>query len=170
MTHDPTPEALAARASRGDEDAFTALCDALKTRLFRAARGILGDEDLALDAVSEAVYRAFKGIRKLREPKYAETWFIRIALNAAKDINRRRKHEVAVEEPPEGIHYDDHRRFEMEQLVANLPEELRETIAIHYYADYPILETAMILGIPEGTAKSRLNRALRLLRLEVLDG
>jgi len=57
----------------GDEKYFIALCDMLKTKLFRTAKGILGNESLALEAVSEAVFKAFKGIRRLRKPKYVET-------------------------------------------------------------------------------------------------
>jgi RNA polymerase sigma-70 factor (ECF subfamily) len=70
---DETPEFLASQASKGNEECFVALCNLLKAKLFRTAKGILGDESLALDAVSEAVFRAYKGIKQLREFKYAET-------------------------------------------------------------------------------------------------
>jgi len=103
-----TPKGLAGRASRGDEESFAALCDVLKTKLFRTAKGVLGNETLALDAVSEAVFRAFKGIRRLRE-----------------------------------------------------------IISLKYYSGYTLSDISAILNIPEGTVKSRLNRALNLLRLEV---
>jgi len=163
------PEYLAGRASQGDEESFAALCGLLKTKLFRTAKGVLGEEALALDAVSEAVFRAFKGIRQLREPKYAETWFIRIVLNAANDIKRRQKHELVMETVPEGAHYDNHSDLEFFGLIESLQPELREIISLKYYSDYTLTEIAAILRIPEGTVKSRLNRALNLLRLEVSD-
>ena len=166
---DETPEYLAELASRGDEACFAALCGALQQKLFRTAKGILCDEALALDAVSEAVFRAFKGIRRLRQPKYAETWFTRILLNAANDIRRRRKHEIVMETVPEGVYYDNHGELDFTQMIASLRPELREIISLKYYSGYTLNEISAILDIPEGTVKSRLNRALNLLRLEVSD-
>ena len=161
-------EHLAALASRGDEKSFVTLCDMFKTKLFRTAKGILGDESLALDAVSEAVFRAFKGIKHLKEPKYAETWFIRIVINAANDIYRRLKHEIVLETVPEGIHYDDHSELDFMQMIDSLQPELRQIVSLKYYSGYTLNEISEILNIPEGTVKSRLNRALNILRLEVL--
>jgi RNA polymerase sigma-70 factor (ECF subfamily) len=141
----------------------------LKTKLFRTAKGTLGNETLALDAVSEAVYRAFKGIKRLREPRYVETWFTRILLNVAKDMYRRQKYEIIVDEVPDGIHYDHHDEVEFAQLIEGLPQELREIISLKYYSDYTLAEISIILVIPEGTVKSRLHRALKLLRVELSD-
>ena len=164
-----TPEYLAEQAAGGDEACFTALCGILKQKLFRTAKGILWDENLALDAVSEAVFRAFKGIRRLRQPKYAETWFVRILINAANDLRRRQKHEIAMETMPEGEYYDNHGELEIAQMIGSLQPELREIISLKYYSGYTLNEISAILEIPEGTVKSRLNRALNQLRLEVSD-
>ena len=168
LTGDETPEFLAKKASIGNEECFVALCNQLKTKLFRTAKGILGNESLALDAVSEAIFRAFKGIKQLRESKYAETWFIRILINVANDFYRRQKHEIIMEKVPEGMYHDDHNELEFSQIIESLQPELREIISLKYYSNYTLLEISEILEIPEGTVKSRLNRALNILRLEVL--
>ena len=162
-----TVEYLAQQASKGDEDCFVKLCDLLKTKLFRTAKGVLGNESLALDAVSEAIFRAFKGIKRLREHRYAETWFIRIVINVANDFYRRQKQEIIMETVPEGAYYDNHSELEFNQLISSLQPELREIISLKYYSDYTLNEISKILNIPEGTVKSRLNRALNILRLEV---
>ena len=162
-------EYLAEQAISGDEASFTALCGSLKQKLFRTAKGILGDEALALDAVSEAVFRAFKGIKRLRQPQYAETWFIRILINAANDLRRKQKHEIVMETVPESAYYDNHSELEFTQMIGSLQPELREIISLKYYSGYTLNEISAILEIPEGTVKSRLNRALNLLRLEVSD-
>jgi len=166
---DETLEYLAEQASQGNEECFVMICRTLDKKLFRTAKGVLGNETLSLDAVSEAVFRAFKGIKRLREPKYVETWFIRILLNAANDIHRRQKHEIIMENVPEGIHYDHHSELEFTQMIESLQTELREIISLKYYSGYTLNEISTILNIPEGTVKSRLNRALNILRLEVLD-
>ena len=164
-----TIEFLARQAIGGNEECFVSLCDLLKTKLYRTAKGILGNESLALDAVSETVFRAFKNIKRLREPKFAETWFIRIIINAAKDIYRRQKHEVTMKEVPEGIYHENHNEMEFNQMIESLQPHLREIISLKYYSGYTLNEIAGILKIPEGTVKSRLNRALNLLRLEVMN-
>jgi len=162
-------EYLAKQASKGDEQSFTDLCDLIKTKLFRAAKGILGDDDLALDAVSEAVYRAFKSIKQLREPKYAQTWFVRILINAANDILREQKQEITMDTVPQGIYYDNHYELDFTQMIKSLQPPLRQIISLKYYSGFSLNEISEILNIPEGTVKSRLNRALNQLRLEVLN-
>ena len=160
-------EYLAKKAIKGDEASFVEICSLMKVKLFRAAKGILGNETLALDAVSEAVFRAFKGIKNLRQPKYAETWFVRILINVANDFHRRRKNEITMETVPEVTYHDNHGEFNFTQMIESLQPELREIISLKYYSDYTLNEISAILNLPEGTVKSRLNRALNLLRLEV---
>jgi RNA polymerase sigma-70 factor (ECF subfamily) len=167
LEENKTLEYLAKMASKGDEKCFVMLCDMLKTRLFRTAKGVLGNETLALDAVSEAVFRAYKGIKRLREPKYVETWFTRIILNVGKDLYRRQKHEIITDKVPEGTYYDSHSDMEFAEMIKPLQQDLREIISLKYYSCYTLAEISAILGIPEGTVKSRLNRALNLLRMEV---
>jgi len=170
LVNNETPEYLAKQVLKGNEESFVVLCTTLKHKLFRTAKGILGNETLALDAVSEAVCRAYKGIKKLREPKYAETWFIRIVINVSHDFYRRRKNEIVMEKVPEGVYYDKNIEFEFSQMIECLQPELREIISLKYYSDYKFKEISEILNIPEGTVKSRLNRALKLLQLEFTDG
>ena len=167
MKGDETITPLAALAAKGDEDSFVALCDAMKTTLFRAAKGILGDDSLALDAVSEAVYRAYKGIRKLRAPQYAATWFTRILINAANDIYRRQKLEAPLDTTNIGAYYDDYQQLDFETMIEALSPELREIISLKYYSEFTLEEISHILKMPVGTVKSRLNRALKQLRLEI---
>jgi RNA polymerase sigma-70 factor (ECF subfamily) len=162
-------EFLAKQASKGNEECFVMLCNLLKTKLFRTAKGILGNEFIALDAVSEAIFRAFKGIKRLREFKYVETWFIRIQINVANDFYRRQKYEIVMEKVPEGVYHDDHSELEFTQMIKSLQPELREIISLKYYSGYTLHEISEILHIPEGTVKSRLHKALNKLRLEVLD-
>jgi RNA polymerase sigma-70 factor (ECF subfamily) len=162
-----TMEFLARQAIGGNEECFVSLCDLLKHKLFRTAKGILGNESLALDAVSEAIFRGFKGIKRLREPKFVETWFIRIIINVAKNFYRRQKHEISMKKIPEGIYHENHNEMEFNQMIESLQPDLREIISLKYYSDYTLGEIAEILKIPEGTVKSRLNRALNILRLEV---
>ena len=82
------------------EGAFITRSEKLKSRLYRTALMYLGSEHAALDAVDEAVYRAFQGYKKLREEDFFETWLTRILINLCKDELKRRSREVATDSIP----------------------------------------------------------------------
>ena len=167
MREDKRLAHLAELAAKGDEDSFVALCDAVKNDLFRVAKGILGDDNLALEAVSESVFRAYKGIWRLREPRYAATWFTRILINAANDIHKRQKHETSLDAAQNIGLIDAHSKMDFEQMIRSLPPDLRKIVSLKYYSEFTHEEISRILKLPIGTVKSRLSRALKLLRLEV---
>jgi RNA polymerase sigma-70 factor (ECF subfamily) len=159
--------ALGESASKGSDESFVLLCEEMKQPLYRAAMGILGRESLALDAVSEAVCRAYKAIHKLKEPRFTATWFTRILLNCAKDIYRKEKYLSHAEYIPDKGYTDDYSFMEFESLISSLPMDLKQVVSLKYFSCLSLTEISEILKIPPGTAKSKLNRALKILRLEV---
>ena len=148
---------LVERARRGDHDAFAVLAGAAITRLDGAARLILRDPDQAKDAVQETLVRAWRDLPTLRSPDRFDAWLHRLLVRACIDEARRlRRHRVDVELTP--IHaptVDD---------GVSLAPEARALIVLHHYLDLPLPEVAIALGIPLGTAKSRLSRALQSMR------
>ena len=142
---------------------------ALEKTLYRTAWVYLGSESQAVDAVDEAVYRAFRDRRKLRQPEFFETWLTRILINVCKDELRRRRREcrVCVPPEPEAEHMD---ALSLREAVRALPEELRSVIVLRYFTGLTLEETAAALEIPRGTVSSRQRRALELLRLDLTDG
>ena len=162
---------MAIQARNGCEQSFIELSDALKTRLYRTTLGILQEETLALEAVSETVYRAYKNIKTLREPKYIVTWFTRIAINTANTMYKQRKREqvshIVIQETISIS--DDYSHIHFNDLITSLSLELKEVVSLKYFSDFTTADIAQILNIPEGTVKSRLNRALKQLRLEVMN-
>ena len=144
------------------EQEFALRAQDQRGRLYRTAFLYLGGEHAAVDAVDEAVYRAFRDRRKLRQPEFFETWLTRILINVCKDELRRRRRECRVCVPPEP---------EAEHMDAlSLPEELRSVIVLRYFTGLTLEETAAALEIPRGTVSSRQRRALELLRLDLTDG
>ena len=83
------------------EQEFALRAQDQRGRLYRTAFLYLGGEHAAVDAVDEAVYRAFRDRRKLRQPEFFETWLTRILINVCKDELRRRRRECRVCVPPE---------------------------------------------------------------------
>lgn len=152
-----------------DHDEFARRAEALRARLYRTAYLYLGSEADALEAVDEAVYRALRALRTLREPKFFETWITRILMNTCHQELRRRKRlaRTGEEALPEGAGPDAYDGLPLKEAVSRLPEELRTVVILRFFAGYTQAETAAALNIPQGTAATRQRRALALLRLEL---
>src|SRR4249919_3275489 len=166
---------LVERARRGDHDAFATLAGAALFRLDAAARLILRDPDQAKDAVQETLVRAWRDLPTLRSPDRFDAWLHRLLYRACIDEARRlRRHRVDVELTPiDSPEIGDMTssvtdRDQLERGFSRLEPEARALIVLHHYLDLPLPEVATVLGIPLGTAKSRLHRALQTMRA-VLD-
>jgi RNA polymerase sigma-70 factor (ECF subfamily) len=163
---------LVTRAGRGDHDAFAALAAANVTRLDAAARLILRDRELARDAVQETLVRAWRDLRSLRDPGKFDSWLHRLLVHACMDeLRRRRRRPTEVELMNLDIAGtpDDTARLladrdELDRVLASLAPEHRALVVLHYYLGLPVPEAAAALGISLGAAKSRLHRAIGLLR------
>jgi RNA polymerase sigma-70 factor, ECF subfamily len=163
--------ALIERAQRGEHDAFAELLDPALARLDAAARLILRDRDLAHDAVQEGCIRAWRDVRGLRDPERFNAWLYRLTVNACLDIARRRRRrvmEVAIDslELPGAVDLagDLARRETIDEALRTLEPGHRAVVALHYLLDLPLREVADVLGIPLGTAKSRLHYSIETMR------
>jgi RNA polymerase sigma-70 factor (ECF subfamily) len=165
---------LVERARQGDHDAFAELARAAVVRLDQAARLILRDPELARDAVQEGLIRAWRDLPKLRDPERFDAWLHRLTVNSCIDITRRRRRRpMEVELSP--IHApavaDTAGRLADRDLVdgvlRHLDERERAIVVLHYYLGMPLTEVAATLGIPTGTVKSRLHRALVAMRIAI---
>jgi RNA polymerase sigma factor (sigma-70 family) len=162
---------LVERARRGDHDAFAALAGAAIFRLDAAARLILRDPDRAKDAVQETLVRAWRDLPTLRNPDRFDAWLHRLLYRACIDEARRlQRHRFDVELTQiDAATIDDTTsstvdRDQLERGFSRLEPEARALIVLHHYLDLPLPEVAIALGIPLGTAKSRLHRALQAMR------
>jgi RNA polymerase sigma-70 factor (ECF subfamily) len=167
---------LIERASEGDHEAFGMLVAGHLARLDTAARLILRDAELARDAVQEAMIRAWKNLRGLREPDRFDAWLHRLTVNACLDLARRRRsrvreveltplHEVPIPDPSARVADAVY----VERMLAAIDPAQRAVVVLHYFLDLTLPETAAALGVPVGTAKSRLNRALAAMRVTLAD-
>ena len=165
---------LVERARRGDHDAFAELARVAVVRLDQAARLILRDPELARDAVQEGLIRAWRDLPKLRDPDRFDGWLYRLTVNSCIDQTRRRKRrpievELTVGHAPEiadmaGALAD---RDHIDGVLRHLDERERAIVVLHYFLGMPLTEVAATLGVPVGTVKSRLHRALGEMRVAI---
>jgi RNA polymerase sigma factor (sigma-70 family) len=163
---------LVERAGRGDHDAFTELARGAVTRLDQAARLVLRDPELARDAVQEALIRAWRDLPRLRDPERFDAWLYRLTVNACLDqARRRRRRPIEVELTPidmpaasdmSGALAD---RELVDAAMQRLDEGGRAIVVLHYFLGLSLTDVAGTLGIPIGTVKSRLHRALGEMRI-----
>ncbi len=163
---------LVERARRGDHDAFAELAGAAISRLDATAWLMLRDKDRATDAVQNALVRAWRDLPTLRDPDRFDAWLRRLLMNACIDeIRRVRRHRMDVDitdlstplsiADPTSAFAD---RDQLERGFRRIGPEERAVLVLHHYLDLPLPEVATTLGIPLGTAKSRLYRGLREMR------
>jgi RNA polymerase sigma-70 factor (ECF subfamily) len=165
---------LVERARGGDHDAFAELARAAVVRLDQAARLILRDPELARDAVQEGLIRAWRDLPKLRDLDRFDAWVHRLTVNSCIDqMRRRRRRVIEVELTPSHAPAtsDTTRaqadRDEVDQVLRRLDEHGRAIVVLHYFLGMPLTEVAATLGIPVGTVKSRLHRALTEMRVAI---
>jgi RNA polymerase sigma-70 factor, ECF subfamily len=162
---------LVLRAQSGDREAFDALATAAYDRLYSIGRRILRDGPTTEDAVQEALIRAWRDLRSLRDPERFDAWIHRLLVNACYDQARsRRRLEVAVTDiaadrpDPADDYAAVAQRDELERLFLQLPVEHRAAIVLTHYLGLSAPEAARILGVPPGTVYSRVHYGLRTLR------
>jgi RNA polymerase sigma-70 factor (ECF subfamily) len=161
---------LVRSAQNGDRDAYDVLVTDMIDHLYRIARLILRDFDSAEDAVQEALVRCWRDLPRLREPDRFDAWLNRILLNSITDEARSRSRSRAnvarlrlepVQMDGSGSFAD---RDEIARIFERLSLEHRTVIVLHHYLGLTVDEAATTIGIPVGTAKSRLHYATGALR------
>ena len=161
---------LVERARRGDHDAFASLAAAAIFRLDAAARLILRDPDQAKDAVQETLVRAWRDLRALRDPSRFDAWIHRLLMRAVQDQFREAKRQrsvVTLLRPDASIRDGSEAiaiREQLERGFLRLTMEHRTVLVLRLYLGLSLEETATTIGIPVGTAKSRLHYATEAMR------
>jgi len=169
----PTPsdaELLRAHVD-GDPAAFAELVRRHRDRLWALAVRTIGDREEAADAIQDALLSAHRAAARFRGDSAVTTWLHRIVVNACLDRMRRRQAHPTVP-LPDGQHSDDgpHGRepaapvqdhdtaLVVREALAGLPVEQRAAIVLVDVQGYAVAEAAEILGVAEGTIKSRCAR------------
>lgn len=162
--HDSTDRQLMAAHVAGDPDAFAELVRRHQGRLWAVAVRTLRDPEEAADALQDAFVSAYRNAQSYRGDAAVTTWLHRVVVNACLDRVRRAKARPSVPMPEYDLPQrgDDHARTEARldigAALARLPEHQRVAIVLVDLHDMPLAEVAQVVGVAEGTVKSRCSR------------
>lgn len=149
------------RAKQGNKEAFCNLIRINKVAIYRVAKSILSKEDDVEDAVSEAILKAYKNIKLLKNEAFFKTWLIRIVINESNTLYKKRSKEIVVDKE----HFnnikvnDNYKDLSLYNAINSLDDDLRTTTILFYFEDMKYKDIAKVLNVKEGTIKSRLSRA-----------
>ena len=162
------------RAMRGDREAFGVLVGHTSDRMYAIATRILRDTHLAEDALQSALITAWRDLPTLRDPDRFEAWVRKLVVHACYAEARRRNTWAANVRllpvdgpagPDEIVSVAD--RDTLDRAFRRLTVEQRAVFVMHHHLGLPLVEIAETLGVPTGTARSRLHYATRALRAAI---
>lgn len=178
-----TDEELVAAFQAGDVGCFDELTLRWERQIRGAAHRVPGSAEEARDVSQEAFLKAYRALPGFKREAKFSSWLYQIGLNLCRDRLRRRKvrsfvsidalEEYAALPARTATAYDDVVRGDLARLVAaavaELPDEEREVVILKEYQELTFVEIADILGVPTSTVKTRLYRALGVLRVRLLE-
>ena len=168
---------LVARAKSGDQQAFAELLRRHRAPVFRLAVSILGREFIpeAEDVAQEVFLRVHQALESFRGEAEFSSWIYRIAFNQAVNLKARVRFRsahmddaalshAATSEPGPDRQFETAQRDQaLADCIRALPEVYQSALRLYYWLDAGVGEVAVLLGVPENTAKSYLHRARQLL-------
>ena len=173
--------ALIAQIRAREPSALATIFERYGTAMTTLAASMLRDRTEADDVVEEALLRIHAAGAQFRGERGLRTWVLRIAANLCRDRLRRRKFTAPLPEHDEdpfaaaGLTFDPSVAMDealdwrvlmaaLERAIAALPQDQREAVVMRHRLGLSYTEMTDMLGVPEGTVKSRLARALTTLR------
>ena len=137
--------------------------------VYRIAYFYIKDLQLAEDVFQEVFYKVMKNYHKFQHQSSEKTWLTRITINTCKDLLRtnwiKRVTTFSTWQDPQSDYeapFDIEKQEEYQelyQMIQKLPTKYKDVILLFYYKELSYEEISQILGIPEGTVRSRLARA-----------
>ncbi|USG63887.1 sigma-70 family RNA polymerase sigma factor [Brevibacillus ruminantium] len=149
------------------------------TRVLRLVTLMVKDRALAEDITQDVFLKVYRNLAAFRGESSVHTWIYRIAVNECKGHMRSWAFrnllphswiQKAGDVSTEGIVVERAAKDELVRLVLALPPLYRQAVALHYYAEMSIAEVAEVLGVTEGTVRTRLHRARQRLKEDMRNG
>ena len=150
-----------------DKDTFCRLVRQNEKAMYSVSFSILSNESDAADAISEALYRAYKNLDTLKNEYAFKPWILRIVRNCAVELVRSNKNLLSIDdvEVEESSGENDIvTALTLRKGVEQLKQPYKEVVVLYYYEDLSIAQISKITGASVVTAKQQLSRARKMLR------
>lgn len=144
-----------------------------KERFYYLAYSYTKNEQDALDVVQDSIQKALQSLHTLQNEDQMRSWFCKIVVRTAIDFLRKHKRQQVMEDDklvhltPQQI--DTYENTDLEIALDNLPTVYREVVILRYFEDLKIEDVARVLDTNISTIKSRLYKALKLLRIQLQE-
>ncbi|MHB1125545.1 MAG: RNA polymerase sigma factor [Bacillota bacterium] len=163
-----------------EERLFRLLYEKHYPQCYRIALSIVKNRELAQDVVQDTFIKVLDSLHQIRDMEKFDSWLAVVATSKAIDILRKRRNMVfmgdtetimpyvseqgAEYKTPDILAEDNELKKELFEIIQRLKPAYRGVVYMRYYCDMTYGQIAQLLGIKEGTVKSRINRALGLIR------
>lgn len=154
------------KAKKGDKVAFETIITNHIDYLYRIAYTTLRNENNIEDAIQNTILKSFEKIHTLRKEEYFKSWITKILMNECRDLMRKEKKIIYledVERTEDEYIQEKETKLDIKEVLKHLSSEYREVINYYYIQEKKISEISKILKVPEGTIKSRLSRARKIM-------
>lgn len=155
------------------EQVFVTFIRANKERFYLLAYSYMKNEQDALDIVQDSIQKALQSLHTLKDEQQLKSWFYKIVVRTAIDFLRKNKRiQFMNDEQLEFLtpHQNDtYENMDLNEALESLPSTLREVIVLRYFEDLKIEDVAYILDVNINTVKSRIYKALKLLKIELTE-
>lgn len=158
-----------------NKDEFTKAIIEIKDEAYRIAFCYLKNETDSMDAVCNGVEKAYRNLKGLKERSYFKTWFIRIVINECKMIIRKNNKIISLSDDcldseikfSPNLTTED--KIDLESVLRSLKSSERSLIYMKYYMGYTLRDISIILGLPEGTVKTKIYNTLKIFKKELIE-
>lgn len=159
---------LVLEAQNGNQRAFECLVIFFQPQLVNFAKSLAdGNHAMANDAVQDVWINISKKLTQLKDPRAFKSWIFRALRWRILDLIKAKSYQFqSIDDTTISVELDesDIERQQILKMIKKLPERDRSVIYLFYMVELPLTQIALVLEIPEGTVKSRLNRARTNLR------
>jgi RNA polymerase sigma factor (sigma-70 family) len=160
--HQAQQDLLVLEAQNGNKKAFECLVAIFNPQLVKFASNLSGNHALAEDAVQDVWISISKKLSKLEDPRAFKSWIFRALRWRVLDLIKAKSYQFeTIKESNLSVELDESEieRQQLRKMIDKLPDRDRSVIYLFYLAEMPLAEISLVLEIPVGTVKSRLNRA-----------
>ncbi|MCC3869932.1 sigma-70 family RNA polymerase sigma factor [Terrisporobacter mayombei] len=157
---------LVKKAIKGDREAFEDLINMYFDRLYKEAYLRCKHEEDAKEIVQETIYKAYRNIKSLKEPKYFKTWLSKILINVSNDYMRKNgmiELEHDENDYVKKVHNDDQVEIKIDlyNAIDELEDKYKDVIIFRYIEDLKIEDISKILEHPVNTIKTHIRKAIK---------